>query len=349
MNQLSDRKASSDRSDIQDEEPRRFTERGFSEYIVKLCNNGKHEIGERYYLSHINDLLASGVNPKEKINHLIYLSRLIQSGSGTKHGHQKLLRKARGVRQNFESYDSPPGGFVEFGCGAHDPIALSLLHYLNGWKPCHAIDLLKPRNDTYSAMSMYDIIANIRCFPQRYCFDGTNVTDLVHKISHFDLAAFEAGDFWGGFEGVQNDINYEPGDILESSIEDDSISRVVSFAVLEHVDDIDSICDKLHRVLLPGGIVSHFVDLVDHRVYRRDPQFNSFTFLTEEDAPKGMNRLRASEISESHERHGFEILRDKRQSQKIPEETKQQLLPRYRRMRLEDVSVIKQHLVVRRI
>ena len=99
----------------------------------------------------------------------------------------------------------------------------------------------------------------------------------------------------------------------------------------------------------PEELYPTLLTLVDHRVYRRDPQFNSFTFLTEKDAPKGMNRLRASEISESHERHGFEILRDKRQSQKIPEETKQQLLPRYRRMRLEDVSVIKQHLVVRRI
>ena len=349
MNQLSDRKASSDRSDIQNEEPRSFTERGFAEYIIKLCKNGKYEAGGRYYLSHINELLASGVNPKEKINHLIYLSRLIQSGSGMKHGYQKLLRKERGLRQNLEGYDSPPGGFVEFGCGAHDPIALSVLYYLNGWKPCHAIDLLKPRNEIYSALSMYDIISNIRCFPQRYCFDGTNVTDLVDKISHFDLAAFEAGDFFGGFERIQSDINYEPIDILESSIKENSISRVASFAVLEHVDDIDSICEKLHQVVRPGGIVSHFVDLVDHRVYRRDPQFNSFTFLTEEDAPKGMNRLRASEISESHERHGFEILRDKRQSQIIPEETKQQLLPRYHRMRLEDVSVIKQHLVVRRI
>ena len=86
-------------SDIQNEELRRFTETGFAEYVVKLSLSGKHEAAIKYYLSHINELLALGINPKEKLNHLIFLSRLIQSGSETKHGYQKLLRKAHGLRR----------------------------------------------------------------------------------------------------------------------------------------------------------------------------------------------------------------------------------------------------------
>ena len=349
MRQTSNRETNTDLLDIQYQEPKRYTEKGFSEYIVKLCENGKYPVAEKYYLSHISDLLVSGINPKEKINNLLYLSRIIQSGSGTKHGYQKSIRKARGLRNSVEGYGSPQGGFVEFGCGAHDPIALSVLHYLNGFAPCHAIDLMKPRNETYSALSMYDIITNIRCFPERYCFPGTSAEDIDSRIRQFDLEAFELGDFWGGFEQVTNHISYQAVNILDSRIEEQSISRFSSFAVLEHVDDLESICKKIQEIVCPGGIVFHFVDLADHRVYRRDSEFNSFTFLTEEDAPKGMNRLRANEISETHERHGFRVLKDTRKSEPIPEETRKRLLPKFQRMRVEDVSVVKQTLVLRRM
>ena len=348
MRTASGQEAGTERAGIDIQEPKRFTERNFAEYIIRLCELKKHVIAERYYLSHLDKLLVSGINPKEKINNLLYLSRIIQSGAGTKHGYQKLIRKARGLRQSVEGFGSPPGGFVEFGCGAHDPIALSMLHYLNGFTPCHAIDLLKPRNETYSAFSMYDIISNIRCFPERYCFPGTSAEDIDSRVRQFDLEAFESGDFWGGFERTRRHLNYEPIDILESNIEEHSISRFSSFAVLEHVDDLDSICRKLYEIVCPGGIVYHFVDLADHRVYRRDSEFNSFTFLTEENSPKGMNRLRANEVKETHERHGFRVLRDTRRSEPIPEETLKQLLPKFRRMRVEDVSVVKQTLVLRR-
>ena len=269
--------------------------------------------------------------------------------SRTRHGYQKLLRKLRGLKRHIEAYDLPSGGFVEFGCGAYDPIALAVLHYVNGFKPCYAIDLKKPKNETYSAYLMYEIITNILCFPQRYCFDGTNVNDLVKNIRLFNFDAFETGDFWGGFEAMTEDVIYETGDILQSSIEASSISRLASFAVLEHVDNIDSVCAKIGQIVRSGGICFHFVDLVDHRTYGRSPEYDSYTFLTEKDAPRGMNRLRANEIVEAHERHGFEVLRDERQSGLIPEETKQRLLPKFQRMRLEDVSVIKLNLVVRRI
>ena len=299
-------------------------------------------------MSRISDLLATGINPQEKLNHLIYLPRLIQSGSGAKHGYQKLLRKTRSLKQNLDGHFRHPGGFVEFGCGTHDPMALAVLHYLNGYGRCHAIDLMKPRNETYSALSMYDIVTNIRCFPERYCFNGTSEAEILKRADRLNLAAFEAGDFWGGFEGVRDEVCFESADILESTIDEESISLVASFAVLEHVDNLDAICDRLRRVMRPGGMAFHFVDLADHRSYRKVPQFNSFTFLTEKHAPSGMNRLRANEIVEAHRRHEFEILRDNRQTETMPEETRQRLLPRFRRMRMEDVSAIKQTLVVRR-
>ena len=293
-------------------------------------------------------LLDSKIHPAEKINHVLYLSQLIQSGAGAKHGHGKLLRKVKGIMRHLDKYDTEPAGFLDLGCGTHDPLALAAVHYLNGYRPCHAIDLKGPGNEMYSALSMYDILANMLCFPKRYCFKGTDPLDLVKRVSHFRLEAFESGDFWGGFEEVKDEVRLEAGDVSMSNIEESSLSRVVSFAVIEHVDDLDAVCRKLHKVVKPGGMIFHFVDLVDHRSYAQGSKFNSFSFLAEEHAPKGMNRLRASEVREAHERSGFEVLVDRRESETIPHATRKKLLPKYREMQVEDVSTTKQRLVVRR-
>lgn len=326
-----------------------FTEQNLSGRITDLCREKNNIAARTYFLSNLKPLLDSAIHPAEKINHLLYLSQLIQSGTGSKQGHGKLLRKTRAIQRYLDSHDTEPQGFLDLGCGAHDPLALSVLHYLNGFLPCYSIDLKAPNNETYSALSMYEILANILCFPKRYCFKGTDVRDLVKRISHFNLEAFESGNYWAGFEAVVNDVKLKIGDIAVSDIEDGSISRAVSFAVLEHVVDMDSVCQKLHLVLKPGGMVFHFVDLADHRTYTARSKFNSFSFLAEEHPPRGMNRMRASEVREAHERCGFEILSDRREHESIPEHTRVRLLPKYRDMRLEDVSAIRQRLVVRRI
>ena len=266
----------------------------------------------------------------------------------TRHGYEELSRKTRVLKRNVDSHGLPAGGFVELRCGGHNPVALAALHYLNGFSPCHAIDSGRPTNETLSALLMYEILANILCFPDRYCLGDTKVADLLDRMRTLDLQAFEAGDFSGGLKGVADHICYEPVDIRHSKIEDDSISRLVSFAVLDDVDDLDSMCEKIHRILRTGGICFHFIDFTDHRIYRGDGKLDALTYLTKKDVPKGVNRLLAHEIVEAHERHGFEILTDRRRSVVMSEEARKRLLPRFQRMREEDVSVVRQHLVVRR-
>ena len=333
---------------ITSKQHRTFSAHDLSDHIVKLCRERKNIDARNYFISDMQRLLNSRIHPAEKINHVLYLSQLIQSGTGAKHGHGKLLKKAQIIMRHLEKHDTLPAGFLDFGCGPHDPLALATLHYLNGYHPCHAIDLRAPNNEVYSALSMYDILANIVCFPERYCFKGTNVQDLVKRVSHFRLDAFESGDFWVGFEKVRSKVRLEIGDVSVSDIEESSLSRAVSFAVLEHVADLDAVCQKLHKIIKPGGVVFHFVDLVDHRSYTPGSKFNSFSFLAEEHAPKGMNRLRASEVREAHERCGFEILVDRRENDAIPHTTRRRLLPKYREMRVDDVSATIQRLVVRR-
>lgn len=329
--------------------PARFTEKGFTAYIAQLCAAGKHEAAAKYFLQHAHELLESNLNPKEKLNHFLFLPRLIQAGSGTKHGYQKLLRKAQGVENFLTGLELPPGGaFVELGCGAHDPLALSTYYFLNGFEPCYGVDLLEPRNELYSALSMYDILSNVRSFPRRYCRTGTEPQDLSARLQELNIAAFERGEFTAGFGKSQDKIAFLSKDIVEAGIAEGSVSLLVSFAVLEHVSDIQGVCQSLYSLLKPGGVVFHFVDLADHRAYRGDPNFGPLSFLTEPDAPKNMNRLRAPEITEAHRKAGFEILKDSRGTVEMPKHIQDKLIPRFRNMDPDDLRAIKQQLLVRK-
>ena len=337
------------RSDVRDTEAPEFREKTFEKQVLMLSEKEGARAARDYFLSGVEDLLRADVHPVETVKHLMHLSRTVQYGKGAKHGYHALLRKARRITEFIKEFESLPGGFIDLGCGIHDPVALSAFHYLNGFCPCYAIDSREPRNYRYIALSMYDILSNVLCFPERYCLEGTETNALLKRAHRLDLGALEAGDFWRGLRGVKDEVRLKTEDILISEIEEESISRVVSFAVLQRIDDIDAVCEKLYKIVKPGGIVFHFVDLVDYRSYLQGTQFDAFSFLTQEDPPKHTNRLRANEIAEAHERHGFEVLKDVRRSGAIPESTRQRLLPKYRSMRLEDVAATKQNLVVRRI
>jgi hypothetical protein len=135
---------------------------------------------------------------------------------------------------------------------------------------------------------------------------------------------------------------------VKSRIPPNSISLLASFAVFEHVDDIDSVSRHIHGLLKPGGVAYHFIDLADHRSYRGDGVYGPLSFLTEEEAPANMNRLRAPQITEAQVGAGFEILRDARISAPVPAGFEDQLVSRFRAMPLGDVTVVKQHLLVRK-
>ncbi|MBL6749554.1 MAG: methyltransferase domain-containing protein [Nevskia sp.] len=332
--------------------PRRpavFTEKGYLNYLRGLLEAGMPDAAIRYYVESLPDIAASNTNLKEKFNHALFPARLLERGATAKYGYHKLLRKFQSIATHLAgSGPLPPGAFVELGCGAHDPLTLAACFYLNGHDPAFGIDIKPPRNELYSALSMYDVLANMHLFPERYCFPSTPVDEFRRRLGHFDIAAFERGDFREGFAPLAGAINFEAVDIVQSSIVGQSVALLVSFAVLEHVSDIDNVCRHLYRILKPGGVVFHFVDLADHRVYRGDKRFNAFSFLQEEQPPASLNRLRAHQITAAHESAGFAVVKDARDTLPMTEEEHAQLLPQFRQMRLEDVSAVKQRLILRK-
>ncbi len=312
---------------------RKFNEKTLQADVRQLLEDGDYDAAVKYLVDALPGLHASRLNAREKLNNLQFLARTIQLNGGSKYGYTKLRSKFMNLNKRLRGYElSSDGGFVEFGCGAHDPVALSSYFFVNGAGPNYAVDMLPPRNPVYSAMSMYDILTNMTMFPQIYCRGETQPADLLARLKTFDVAAFERGDYEGGMEGLKGSVQLCVSDLLESPIQAGTIKLFTSFAVLEHVTEIDAICSRIYDLLIPGGIAFHFIDLADHRNYRGDGAFGPLDFLTEAQGPANLNRLRAPEIAAAHVRAGFQVIADDRSLADMPGALRDSLVEPFRSM-----------------
>lgn len=329
-------------------DPAKFSEPAFRSEIIDLVRDRSNAKAGRVLIDTLPRLAAARFNIKEKLSNLLFLTRIVQDGGGAKYGHAKLRSKIRSVTGFLRPFDLPEGGFVELGCGAHDPIAMSTFFYLNGFVPACGVDLLPPRVEQYSAMSMYDILANMKMFPDRYVWRGGDPRELAERIDTIDVARFEGGDFWGGLHSMDGNVRLIDEDLLVCDLEPGSIALLTSFAVLEHVTDLAGIFARCLELLAPGGISYHFIDLADHRSYRGDDSYTAFSFLTETAAPANMNRLRAPQFAAAALAAGFEVLVDRRIVAEISADDRENLVAPFSTMPLEDVATTKQHLVLRK-
>lgn len=319
------------------------------EVVKELVAERRHGEATQALLRSLSELTASKLSSQEKLNHLLYTSRTIQSGGAAKYGYQKLLRKANKLKHDLAFLPAiPVSGMLDLGCGTHDPLGLATYFYLNGYEPAFCCDLSAPRNEFYSALSMYEIMANIRTFPERYQFRGAAADAILERWKRFDVAQFEDGRLAAGIANDDLNLTYHIGDVRCAAIGDASLGLVVSFAVFEHVDDIEGVNDWLYARTQPGGVHYHFIDLADHRSYEVASKTHPLAFLTEPDAPSGMNRLRASEHLAAFERAGFEVVKARRQKHPLTDDIRQALLPPWREMTEEDLTTLKLTVVLRR-
>lgn len=325
-----------------------FSERLLRSQIDELLAAKQNARATRALIDALPLLHRAGFNIKEKLSNLIFLGKKIQDGGGAKYGHAKLRAKIRSLTRFLKTYDLPPGGFVELGCGAHDPIGLSTFFYLNGFEPACGVDLLDPRVTEFSALSMYDILANMKMFPQRYCWRGTEAADLQARIDNIDVEKFEQGNFNAGLASMGGKVRFLTEDLLDCDLQVGSLALLTSFAVLEHVTDLSGIFTRCRELLVPGGIAYHFIDLADHRSYRGDGAYGPFSFLFEHEAPANMNRLRAPDFVTAALAAGFELLVDRRVAAELSDDDRDRLVPPYSTMAIEDVAITKQHLVLRK-
>ncbi len=296
-------------------------------------------------------MLGSNLSRQEKLNHLLFMSQLVQNTGTAKYGVAKLARKVERVRRVTSRWLPSAhtlGTFVDVGCGAHDPVALSAYMYGMGFSRGLGVDLAPLRNPAYSALSMLNILATLQIMPEKYVAEDMDRSVFLARMSGFDVARFAASDFFGGIRPMKGKVDYINDDVVNSGLVEGEASVIASFAVFEHVADVPGVLKFLHTRTVPGGIGIHFIDLRDHRVYRKTADYDEFSFLTTEISPKNLNRLRCSQMIDAFEDAGFIVLDTVKRRKPLPPGTRNQLLEQFACMSDEDLETVALFLVTKR-
>lgn len=329
--------------------PAAFDEAAFKETFDGLLSEGKAEPALTHLLNALPQLSASKLNRKEKLKHLTFAGRMLQGAGLGKYGPEKLRGKAANLARMVKRHGlRSRRTFVDLGCGAHEPLAMATYFYANGFENAFGSDFMPISDESYAALSMYDVISSMFMFPERYMMEGTDQADYLARLRNFDAAALSKGDLAWGLRNVAEQVAFKCCDIVEAGIAPGSVSFLISYAVFEHVMDVPGVTKHIYELMEPGGLGFHYIDLADHRAYRHDGDYNEFSFLTEETCAPNLNRLRASEQIAAFKAVGFEILETQHKRIPVPETTRAAYLPRFAAMSEEDQDSRALRLVIRK-
>ena len=152
-----------------------------------------------------------------------------------------------------------------------------------------------------------------------------------------------------------------PRTFEDTGFESETIDFLFSQATLEHVRDPLKCIKETSRVLKPGGLTAHCIDLRDHRDFEEPLKFlresdESWARAMEEhcryDASGYMNRWRASEYVKAFEQQGFELL-ESVPEMKVSNEILNSEIPvmakRFSGFSKEDLATITTFIVARKV
>ena len=156
---------------------------------------------------------------------------------------------------------------LDFGSGIYNPLAVSIIKYLNGFDKVYSFEPYTIKSD-YSYFSIMELILKILQEPKAFNFSGINdqlILDRIAKINLIDirkkLELFEYGE--------EEQVSLGPVILIKDmkEIPNNSIDFQSSNAVLEHVDNFEENITILHNKMKKNGVGIHIVDFLDHRHY----------------------------------------------------------------------------------
>ncbi len=140
-------------------------------------------------------------------------------------------------------------------------------------------------------------------------------------IKHFDPSGLNIPPYQAvnGCYQIGDSIvkHFCPRAFENTDLEEESIDLLFSFSVLEHVRDPLKCIQETRRLLRPGGLTAHGIDLRDHRNFKKPLEFLRWSpdawerimeKYCEEDAGNYLNRWRANEFKAAFEQEGFSVL-----------------------------------------
>lgn len=254
---------------------------------------------------------------------------------GPERAHE-VASQAIKVFQRFTPDFNKP--YLEIGCGPYSPLGVSTVMYLNGVESAIAFDL-KESDSKRSAEALYDLLAASALEPNRWNLQGQDSKIFFERLYSFNIQALKSGNLHAGISDTN--LRYVIGNLESTPLADESVSLISSRATLEHISDFVRGMRELHRIMKPGGISFHSIDLVDHRIYKDLGRYNKWTFLTENnDCLDGLcNRLRINEILDIARNIGFTVDVIETDREEIPEDVQISLNENYKKMKLEDMEI----------
>jgi SAM-dependent methyltransferase len=142
-----------------------------------------------------------------------------------------------------------------------------------------------------------------------------------------------------------------PVDITATPLADACADIIYSNACFEHFADPRSAIREIARLLRPGGVTSHQIDLRDHRDFKYPLEFlrygeRTWKLMSSNRGDQLTNRWRLSDYLECFAGAGLQVrFCDVNQTTAVNEKMRASLAPRFRAKALEDLSVLSVLLV----
>ncbi|MDX9714331.1 MAG: methyltransferase domain-containing protein [Dissulfurispiraceae bacterium] len=193
-----------------------------------------------------------------------------------------------------------------------------------------------------------------------------NTVKLFEGINGFSASTLQIPDYKTVEKGIykigSSTIKHiYPRMFEDTGFADESVDYLFSHATLEHVRSPLKCVQETHRVLKPGGLTAHCIDLRDHRNFDTPLGFlkesdASWSAMMEEyckhDASGYMNRWRSSEFVSAFEKTGFKVL-EVNPEMKISDDILDSELPhldnKFKTYKREDLGVITVFIVAQKI
>lgn len=267
-----------------------------------------------------------------------------------RYGPNRVSQVSKEAFYNLRRYGSMIGKtYMDLGCGSHHPYGTSAVMFLNGAARTIAFDA-KGTDKQRAAEALYDLLADCAVDPDSWRFSSISRQDFLNNIYRFNIPALKEGDLKTGIAGLP--IEHVVDDIYANNIPADLVDFMSSRAVLEHFLDFPKALSEIKRMMSPGGIACHVIDLVDHRYYANPDKYHYWSFLAEDDdwSDSVCNRLRHSEIRKCVEQAGFEILlfHGTKDLVPVPAGFHKHLKGRFKEMSDEDIRIYGTRCIIRK-
>jgi SAM-dependent methyltransferase len=145
-----------------------------------------------------------------------------------------------------------------------------------------------------------------------------------------------------------------PMDIVRNDLPDTSLDVICSHTCFEHFADPAGAVAQIARLLRPGGVTSHQIDLRDHRDFNRPLDFLAHSdtlwrLATSHRPDAARNRWRASAYRAAFGQHGLELLYlDVIHKTTVTVEMRRRFARRFQALDLEDLGMLYLFLVARK-